>query len=86
MLAGNLNLYRRRPALGVGRAAGEKAPDDELVHALLVADSRVGPGRRVDRRVRLVVLLAVPRSAEAAVLEATSRKIKRLGYATISRT
>jgi hypothetical protein len=76
VLAGNLDLDCGCLALGVGRTAGKEATDDELVHAFLISDRRVGPGRRVDRRVRLVVLLTVARGTEAAVLEANSRGCK----------
>jgi len=72
-LAHHVDLDGRLEAARILRAAAEEAPHDELVHGLLLAGEVVDVRRRVDRRVRLVVLLAVARTLEAVVVEEAAR-------------
>lgn len=67
----DLDVTGRFEAFRILGAAAQEAPDDELVDLFLLAGEVVDVRGRMDRRMRLVVLLAVSGTLKAALVQQT---------------
>ena len=67
----DLDVTGRFEAFRILRAAAQEAPDDELVDLFLLTSEVVDVRGRMDRRMRLVILLAVSGTLKAALVQQT---------------
>ena len=67
----DLDVTGRLEAFRILRAAAQEAPDDELVDLFLLTGEVVDVRGRMDRRMRLVILLAVSWALEPALVQQT---------------